>query len=448
MNDAGLFTAPFIDRSVADCFSDAQSLRTLVNVEVALARAQAKIGIIPSAAAEYIAQRAATFSVDRAKLDAAMQRDGFPIIEFVAQLRQHVGGDAARFVHWGATTQDIIDTAMMLQLRTALRIIDRRLAGLAAALAKLTDQHRSTLMVGRTHLQPALPITFGLKAAGWVAPLVRHRRFLVELQARVLNVQLGGAAGTLASFGGDGIAVTETLAIELGLGVLPMPWHAQRDTILETSQRLTLIAGSVMKFAQDVLLLSQHEVGEVCESADPDRGRSSAMPQKRNPVLGETVLIAARVAADENTALQMMPVPEHERGTQTAQAERLHFPRVCAFLGGALRAAERLATGLVINAPRMQANVRATHGVLLAEAATLALSRHIDPFIARKLVQESCAVAIAEKRHLLDVIRARPEAAAALANLPRDEAAYLGSSQAFIDRVLADLAAAPAPHSA
>ena len=436
MNESGLFQRALVDPEIAGLFTDAAWVDVLVRVEVALAEAQARAGVIPAAAATTIAERTRSFVAQPAKLAAGIEQDGFPIIELVAQLRAHVGGDAARFVHWGATTQDILDTGLVLQLRETLDRIEARLATLTEALSKLADRHRAALMVGRTHAQPALPITFGLKAAGWLAPLVRHRRALVELRPRVLNVQLGGAAGTLASLGDKGPAVVDALAAALRLGTLPMPWHTQREGLLELSSRLALMSGSVAKFAQDTLLLAQAEIGEVRTASG--QGGSSAMPQKQNPIRSETVLVAARAASAEHAALLGTPPPEHERGTQTTQAELLHLPRVCAFAGGTLRAAAQLASELVVDEARMRSNLAATHGVLLAEAATLALTRHLDAATARRLVTEACAVATAEKRHLIEVLRARPEAAPALADLPRDEADYLGATNLFIDRVLAE----------
>jgi 3-carboxy-cis,cis-muconate cycloisomerase len=442
-----MFTAPFVDADVLRGFSDEAWARALVRVESALAVAQGQAGVIPSNAAAAIAQRTSGFEPDVTRLASGIERDGFPLIELVAQLRQHVGA-AARYVHWGATTQDILDTALVLQLREALDRIEAHLAMVTAALAALADRHRTTLMIGRTHAQPALPTTFGLKAASWLAPLVRHRRTLSELRPRWLNVQLGGAAGTLAAFGANGPAVAEAFARELGLNVLPMPWHTQREPLLELSGQLSLVGVSLSKFAQDVLLLAQGEVGEVRESADVTRGGSSAMPQKQNPILSETVLVAARAATSAHAALLTVPPPEHERGTQTMQSELLHLPQVCALTGGALRAAARLATSLVVNETRMLSNLHATHGVLLAEAVALVLAQHVPPAEARKLLQEACATASREKRHLLEIVRVLPSARPALAALPRDEAGYLGSAGHFIDAVLAEAALLPGKNPA
>lgn len=434
-----LFVAPYEDAAVAALFSDAAWVKAMVRAETALAQAQAKTGLIPAEAAAAISARAETFSPDLARLHAATVRDGFPIIELVAQLKTHVGPDAAKWIHWGATTQDVMDNALVAQITGALQFIEQSLVRTTLALATLAKQHRATLMVGRTHLQPALPVTFGLQAAAWLAPLLRHRRRLAELRPRLQVVQCGGAAGTLASLGRQGPALARAWAAELGVGVPPMPWHAQRDSILETAHWLGLVGGSLAKFAQDVLLLTQAEIAELQESADGAGGGSSAMPQKHNPTASETVLVAVRSAAAHLTALQSSPPPELQRGTQTAQLELIHLPRLLALTGGALLASDRLAHQLVVHPARMQANLAATHGTLLAEAATLALSAHLDPTEARALVREACAAALAGQRHLVDLLRTRTQAPVAWDDL-RNEAGHLGSTGAFIDAVLAEAA--------
>ena len=433
-----LFTAHLEDAAIAARFNDAAWIEALVRVEAALARAQAAAGVIPESAAARITERASSFSPDIARLAVTTERDGFPIIGLLEQLRAHVGDDAARWLHWGATTQDILDNAMMVQLAGALGGIEQRMVEVSMALARLAHAHRHTLMVGRTHLQPALPIPFGLKAAGWLAPFARHRRRLVDLRGRALTVQFGGAAGTLASLGARGLAVMDGLAADLGLRVPSMPWHAQRDNVHEIGGWLALVAASAGKFTQDVLLLTQPEIGELGESPAADRGGSSAMPQKSNPVRSEAILVAARLAAHHHAGLLSAPAPEHERGTQNIQLESVHLPRLCALTGGALRAAEMLARELVVEVDRMRANLDATHGILLGEACVLALSRHLEAGAARALVREACARASAEKRHLVEILRARPEVRPALNELPKDEADYLGVAQDFIDRVLAE----------
>lgn len=433
-----------MDESVSILFEDDAWIQALVHTEVALARAQSRQGVIPSAAARTIATKARTFRADQAALSDAIRRDGFPIIGLVRQLRCHVGSKAAAWVHWGATTQDILDTALVTRLATAIAIIDQRVTALSQALVRLADKHRGTVMIARTHLQPAAPTSFGLKAAGWLAPFNRHRQRLAELRPRVLVVSCGGAAGTLASLGRKGPGVTAALARELGLGVPSMPWHTQRDGLQELAAWLSLIGRSTEKFAQDILLLAQAEVGEVQESKDASRGGSSAMPQKRNPILSETILVAARAAAAEFAALHAIGAPEHERGTTGGQLEFLHLPRLCGFVAGALRGAAELASGLQVDQDRMRANLAATHGTVLAETMTLALSRHVPVAEARALVRAACATALAEKRDLADVVRSQTKTRLDWVAL-RDPSRQLGSANAFIDRVVAETARLPSP---
>jgi 3-carboxy-cis,cis-muconate cycloisomerase len=254
-------------------------------------------------------------------------------------------------------------------------------------------------------------------------------------------VQFGGAAGTLASLGSRGPDVAAAFAAELGLGVPAMPWHAQRDNLHETADWLALVAGSAAKFAQDVLLLSQGEVGEVCESGDG--GGSSAMPQKRNPVGCETILVAARSAAAHRAALAAAPPPEHQRGTLTGQTEQLHLPRLCAFAAGAQRGAARLAADLVVDGARMRRNLDDSRGLLLAEAAALALAGHLPAEEARALVRDACALARPAPWHLIDALRERCAAPVDWESL-RDPAHYLGANDIFIDRILAE-AQSPSP---
>lgn len=432
---ASALSAPLEDPAIAAIFGDAAWAAALVAVESALARAQAAAGVITAHAARAITERLGDFTPDLAGLASSTRRDGFPIIGLVSQLRARVGPAIAPFIHFGATTQDILDTALVLQLRVALTRIDRDLASVITALAALADRNRATLCVGRTHLQPALPITFGLTIVGWLAPLLRHRERLAGLLPRLLVVQFGGASGTLASLGSQGPAVAAAFAYELNLAVPPAPWHSQRDSLRETADALAGITASLAKFAHDILLLSQPEIGEVCESSETGRGGSSAMPQKRNPVLTEFVLAAAHAAAAHHAALSALPPPEHARGTLQVQLEFLHIPRLAAFAAGALAHASELASGLVVNARRMRANLDATHGILLAEAATLALSSHLPPVEARTLVRDTCADAIADSRHLVDLLRERTAAPVDWAALS-EESRHLGSAEVFISQIL------------
>jgi 3-carboxy-cis,cis-muconate cycloisomerase len=265
--DSKIYAPLFSDPDVATVFADEQFVGYLLEVEAALARVQGRLGIIPEDAAQKIAAGAITLQVDYERLQTGTEKAGLPIIELIRQLREQVGGEAASYVHWGATTQDIMDTALILQIRAALHIIENTLLDVVKNLVRLAGEHRRTLMAGRTHSQQALPITFGLKVAGWLAPLLRHRQRLAEMKARLLVVQFGGAAGTLASLGPSGVAVEEALAGELNLRVALMPWHTQRDTLAEVGGWLSLVSGSLAKMAQDIILLAQTEVGEVRESS-------------------------------------------------------------------------------------------------------------------------------------------------------------------------------------
>ena len=274
------------DAEVAELFADGAAVREMIAVEVALASAQARLGVVPENAAREIAAAAASFEPDFARLRAGTERSGVPVIALVEQLRAAVGGGAANFVHYGATSQDIVDTAMVLQMCRALDVLAGRLDGVCARLADLAHRHRTTPMAARTRYQQALPTTFGLKVASWLAPLRRHGERLAELRPRFEVVQLGGAAGTLAAFGTRGIEVMEALATDLGLAAPALPWHTQRDGVAEVAGWLALVTGSLGKAGVDAALMAQTEVGEV-RIGPVDSGGSSTLPQKNNPVVAD-----------------------------------------------------------------------------------------------------------------------------------------------------------------
>lgn len=431
----GLFTALFGDANIAAEFSDAQYVRYLLHVEAALAKVQGRLGVIPAEAAGQITAGIGDLQADFDQLQAGMENDGFPMIELVRQIRAQVGGDAASYIHWGATTQDIMDTAAVLQMRAALDRIERGLQGLIAQLARLADRHRDTLMAGRTHSQQALPITFGLKVARWLAPLLRDRRRLAEIRTRLLVVQFGGAAGTLASLDGRGLEVQQALAEELQLGVPLLPWHTERDTLAEAAGWLALLSGSLAKMAQDVILMAQTEVDELRESADRSRGGSSTMPQKSNPVMSEVIIAAARTNAALLAAMHQALIQEHERATHGLQMEWLSLPQMFILTGGALNKALALSENLVVNADQMRRNVEASHGLMLAEALSFALAAHMERAKAKQIVRDAVEVVRREGRHLVDVAREMTSAPLDWEAL-RDERHYLGAAQAFIERVL------------
>ena len=437
LTQSTLLTAQFGDEAVAQIFSDAQLIHYLLHAEVALARAEAALDVIPASAAEAIAQGAASLQVDVARLHIETERDGVPITELVRQLREHIGGDAAQFVHWGATTQDILDTALILQMRDALNFIEPNLASCILHLASLADKHRHTLMAGRTHSQQALPVTFGFKVANWLAPLLRHRERLAQFLPRVLLVQLGGAVGTLASLGAGeiGAQVQAAFAQELDLGLPMLAWHTQRDGSAEVANWLSLVSGSLAKMAQDIILMAQSEVGELSESDDPTRGGSSTMPQKSNPIVSERIVAAARTNAALLANMHHALIQEHERGTHGWQLEWLSLPQMFALTAGALKSAIFLSENLVVNAERMRQNVRDSNGTMLAERLSFALATVMSRAKAKTLIKNAGQYAIRHNENLVDVVREQTGADLDWDAL-RDEANYLGATQTFIDRVL------------
>ncbi|MEY4546126.1 MAG: hypothetical protein RL685_2321 [Pseudomonadota bacterium] len=402
---SSIFGPAFHDPVVTGWLDDAAYFRALLDVEVALARAQCRLGIIPGAAAAAIATAAASLQLDVAALSAGVLRDGIPMIALVQQLRAATAAEGAPFVHWGATSQDIMDSATVLCTRRVLQHVQGQLRAVFLVLADLACTHRESVMVARTHGQQALPSTFGLKVAQWAAPLLRQHERLRQLLPRFLVVQLGGAAGTLAALGPRAPEVVRELASELQLGVPPLPWHAQRDSLFELGAWLALLAGSLGKLAQDVILLCQSEVAELAEALPGQRGGSSSMPQKNNPMRSEQILAAARWSGAQLSALQHALVQEHERGTHGWQVEWLCWSPLLALGAGALHNTLQLLGSLQIDAARMRANLLEPPAAALAEAAVGALSVQLPRPEAQALVKTAAARASAESRLLCDVLR-------------------------------------------
>ena len=434
--DSSLFAPLFSDSEVAEQFSDAQFVRAMLEVESALATVEGRLGVISTEAATRIVDIAARLEVDFERLRNGVEKSGVPVIDLVRQLREQVEGEAADYVHWGATSQDIVDSARVLQIRGALTIFESMLGSLIQNLSRLADQHRHTLMAGRTHSQQALPITFGFKVAGWLAPLLRHRERLAELRPRVLVVQFGGAVGTLATLGRSGTQVQEALAAELGLDLPPIPWHTQRDTMAELAGWLSMLNGSLAKMAQDVILLAQSEVSELSESGDSTRGGSSTMPQKNNPIISELIITAARTNASLLASMHQAQVQEHERGTHGWQMEWLVLPQMFTLTAAALNKALFLSQNLAVDEVRMHQNVTVSNGLMLAEAVSHALVKaSMSRASANQLVKEACQVVAQEGRHLIDVMKEKTDAPVDWDAI-REESSYLGSANTFIDRVL------------
>ena len=438
--DSSIFGSLFTDEEIAELIDDDAQVRALVEVEIALARAEARVGVIPSSAAEQIAKATDPKKIDMGALARGTARSGFPIIALVQELRKLVGAQAAPYLHWGATTQDIMDTACVLQLRSVIKVFENRLAELARYLGELAHLHRRMVVAGRTHGQQALPISFGLKVAAWLAPFVRHGDRLNQMTSRLLVVQFGGAAGTLAALGDKGLAVMQELAEELKLATPVMPWHAQRDSFAEFAGWLSLVTGSLGKMAQDIILLAQTEVKEVAESAEEGRGGSSTMPQKSNPITSELIVAAARTNASLLSAMHNALIHEHERATHGWQVEWLTLPQMVALTGGALKHALYLAKNLQVDDKKMRENIARADDVILAEAAVFALAKAMPRPKAEELVKKACGIAASERKPLIEVVMnltagALPDRAVDWQSLSAPEN-YLGDTQKIINRVL------------
>ncbi len=432
------------DPDLLDRFDGRAQLQAMLDVEAALAEAEAAVGVVPDACVDPIRAAADADLYDRARLAEEAAGDGNPVIPVVRHLTARVAADdpdAARYVHWGATSQDILDTGLVLQLRAAVPAVAGHLRRAERAAAGLARRYAEATMPGRTWLQQATPVTFGLKAAGWADALGRTRRQVETALEQALVLQLGGAAGTLAALGGRGLAVTDALATRLDLRAAATPWHANRDRFAQLACALGVASGAAGKIARDLSLLAQTEVGEAAEGAAAGRGGSSTMPQKRNPVSASVALAAAgRTPGLVATILGAM-VQEHERGLGGWQVEWDVLPDVVLVTAGGARAAADALEGLSVDTDRMRANLDATGGALLAEAAAMALAEAVGKHEAHACVAAACRRAAAEERPLLDVLAADP---AVNRHLDQTRIAgllspdnYLGVSRDFIERALA-----------
>jgi len=438
--DSELFRDLFGTPQMRAIFADRALLARYVEVEVALARAQGRCGVIPAAAAAEIAARSNADALDLALLRRETEIVGYPILPLVQQLGR-MCGEAGRFVHWGATTQDIMDTATVLQVRDALALIETGLAELRQILARLAKRHRDTPMAGRTHLQQALPITFGYKAAIWLAMFDRHAERLGQLRPRVLVGEFGGAAGTLASLGDRGLAVQEALMGELGLGNPVATWHVARDGLAEAVNFLGLLTGSLGKVACDVMLMASTELGEVSEPFVKGRGASSTMPQKRNPISSELIVAAAKAVRQHAGLMLDAMVQDFERATGPWHAEWIALPQAFILAAGALHQAVFVLGGLVVDEKRMRRNLDMTAGLIVAEAVMMGLAPHLGRNEAHDVVYAACRTASESGRRLADVLAGTPEVSACLDRdaIERltDPANYLGMAPAMADRVVA-----------
>jgi len=440
-----LFDAYFTARDMREVFCDQGRVQAMLDFESALARAEARVGLIPQSAVAPIEAACQAGLYDFAVLGEAIATAGNSAIPLVKALGKQVAAqdaDAERYVHLGATSQDVMDTGLVLQLRRALELIEHDLAQLAQTLATQAQRYVATPLAGRTWLQHATPVTLGMKIAGWLGAVTRSRQRLQELKPRLLVLQFGGASGTLAALGEQAMPIARALADELHLTLPEQPWHTQRDRLVEFGSVLGLIAGSLGKLGRDISLLMQTEAGEVFEPSAPGKGGSSTMPHKRNPV-GAAVLIGAatRVPGLLSTLFSAMP-QEHERSLGLWHAEWETLPEICCLVSGSLKQALLVVDGLEVDADRMARNLNLTQGLVLAEAVSIVLAQRVGRDTAHHLLEQCCKRAVAEQRHLRAVLGDEPQVTAELSATELDHllnpAHYLGQAHTWVERAVAE----------
>lgn len=440
-----LFDTYFTQPAMRGIFCDHGRVQGMLDFEAALARAQARLGLIPADAVPPIAAACKAELYDFAALAEGIVSAGNSAIPLVKALGQRIAASdaqAERFVHLGATSQDAMDTGLVLQLRAAIGLLENDLSQLADALAAQALRYADTPLAGRTWLQHATPVTLGMKLAGTLGALTRHRQRLAELKPRLLSLQFGGASGSLAALGEQGFAVAEALAAELALTLPEQPWHTQRDRLVEFASLLGMLAGSLGKLGRDISLLMQSEVGELFEPAAPGKGGSSSMPHKRNPV-SAAVLIAAATRAPGLVATMFSAMPqEHERSLGLWHAEWETLPELCCLVSGALQQSLLLVPGLEVNASRMRSNLDQTQGLLLAEAVSIALAQRIGRDAAHHLLEQCCRRAAEQGVHLRQVLGETVQVSAELSAVELDRlldpAHYLGQARLWVERAVAD----------
>ena len=441
--DSSIFQGIFTTDAMRHVWSDENRTAKYVEIERALAIVQGRLGIIPQEAADEIVSHCDIRNIDLVRLRQQTERIGYPILGVVTQLNQLCRDKLGEFVHWGATTQDITDTATVLQIREALQLVDDELAAIAQAMAKLAKDHRLTPVIGRSNLQQAIPVTFGYKMAGLLSAIERHRQRLAELRPRVLVGEFAGAAGTLASLERGAMETQAGLMQELGLGQPLIAWHTIRDSIAETGAFLGLVGGTLGKLSMDVKLMMQTEVAEVYEPYHHGRGSSSTMPQKRNPISSCYIHAAISVVRQHAAALMDAMVADHERSTGPWEIEWIVLPQAFCLMAGALKQSRAVVEGLEVDAARMRRNIDLTSGLVMSEAVMMGLGPFIGREYAHDLVYDICREAVASGRHLVDLLAEHPEIRkhvdrAALERMC-DPANYLGQSGVMVDRVLASL---------
>lgn len=440
-----LFDAYFTSAPMRQVFSDSGRLQGMLDFEAGLARAEARYGVIPQSAVAPIEAACKAELYDPIQLAQAIATAGNSAIPLVKALGRRIAEtdvEAERYVHLGATSQDAMDTGLVLQLRQAIALLEDDLFRLGDSLAMQAERHASTPIAGRTWLQHATPVTLGMKIAGWLGAINRHRQRLREVEPRLLCLQFGGASGSLAALGEQAWPVSQALAEELNLKLPDQPWHTQRDRLAEFGGLLGMVAGSLGKLGRDLSLLMQTDVGEVFEPSAPGKGGSSTMPHKRNPV-GSAVMISAAVRAPGLVATLLSAMPqEHERSLGLWHAEWETLPELCCLVSGSLQQALLAVADIEVDAERIAGNLEQTRGLILAEAVSLALAQRIGREAAHHLVEQCCKRAVADDRHLRGVLGETADVRRELndAELDRllDPSFYLGEARRWVERAVAE----------
>jgi 3-carboxy-cis,cis-muconate cycloisomerase len=439
--DSAIFRDIFSTPEMRRVFSDEARTGYYLEIEAALARAQARLGIIPEKAAQEIVRQCRIENIDLARLKQQTERIGYPILGVVQQIVALCADGLGEWCHWGATTQDITDTAAILQIRAALQLIERDMEAIAAALADLSRRYRDTPMAGRSNLQQAVPLTFGFKTAALLAAMQRHRERLAQMLPRILVGEFGGAVGTLASLGDNGLKVQAELVKELGLGQPEIAWHTVRDRIGEVGCFLGLVSGTLGKISMDVKLLMQTEVAEVYEPFHEARGSSSTMPQKRNPISCLYIHSTVALIRQHVAALLEAAVADHERSTGPWEIEWISLPEIFLLASGALAQTRLLVEGLEVDADRMRANLDLTKGMIVSEAVMMGLGPHLGRQRAHDLVYDICRKVTATGEPLVELLAKNADIAKHLTRAELDKMCdpgrYLGLAGEMVDRVLA-----------
>ncbi|WP_444946394.1 3-carboxy-cis,cis-muconate cycloisomerase [Microbulbifer sp. VTAC004] len=439
--DSVVFCDLFSTQAMRDIFSDKQRVQYYLDVEAALAKVQARLGIIPEEAAKEICSHCNADEIDFVRLKAQTELIGYPVFGVVQQLVALCDKGLGQWCHWGTTTQDITDTATVLQIRAALELIETDVGAISIALAKLAKGYRDTPMVARSNLQQAVPITFGYKAAVWLAGFHRHQQRLEEIKKRALVGEFGGAAGNLASLGSQGLAVQVGIMEELKLGKPCIAWHTMRDRITEVACLLGLITGTLGKIALDIKLMAQTEVGEVSEPFTSGRGASSTMPQKHNPVSSVYISGIVPIIRQQVAALLNAMEEDHERATGTWEIEWVVLPEIFCLSAAALAQARFALSGLKVHPENMMRNLKLTGGQVSSEAVMMGLGPKIGREKAHDLVYQICCNAVESGQSFAELLKQNPEISANLSSSEVDELLdpknYLGLCGEMVDQTLA-----------